>query len=304
MGKFQKIKYYLGKIKINWKTKYRLVIKNDTTHQDKLSFRLSPMNVFVVGVTSALVLIFLTIILIAFTPLRVYVPGYTRPSELRKYQLVASKVDSLEQKVKVNQQYIDNFYNVIHGKTFPVEPEVSENRTSESRREATEEEKARIAQANDILQRDSETILRELNAQHYGGASMPIGRKADIGTLLLSSPTSGTIVSEFNTAKDQFGINIKNHRNTLVNSVGDGVVIYSGYDPIDGNTIIIQHSGNVITIYKHNETLLKNKGYIVKRGEPIARMGNSGKTSWGVNLYFELWYNGFPVNPLDYIVIN
>ena len=98
----------------NWKTKYRLVIKNDSTHQEKLTFRLSPRNVFVLVTTSAVFLITITAMLIAFTPLRVYVPGYTTPDEYREYKRLALYVDSVDLLVRQNQQFLDNFYNVIN----------------------------------------------------------------------------------------------------------------------------------------------------------------------------------------------
>ena len=87
--------------------------------------------------------------------------------------------------------------------------------------------------------------------------------------------------------------------------LGEGpATFYTGFDPMNGNTIVIQHPGNIISIYKHNEVLLKSVGAKVNMGEAIAKMGSSGQNRMqSAHLHFELWYNGFPVNPLDYIVI-
>lgn len=307
MKKLKKIRYYFGALRSNWKTKYRLVIRNDTTHRDRISFRLSPKNVFVLFTISVLFLVIVTFLFIAFTPLRYYVPGYTDPDEYRNFRIMALRVDSLERAMVQNQQYIDNFYNVLHDRVVEEEMAVEPvNQRIEQNRSLSEKEQQVRQEANEAIWEEAEMVLREISEHNasVGGTTMPLARRADINTLLLLPPAHGVIISEFNPMHNQMGIRIRNNRNTLINSVADGVIIYSGYDPIDGNTVIIQHSGNVISIYKHAEILLKPSGYRVQAGEPVAEMGDSGLSSLGVNLYFELWYNGIQVNPLDYIVIN
>lgn len=306
MIKFKIIKHYWGLLRINWKTKYRLIIRNDDSHADKISFLLSPRNVFVVVTTSSVLLIILTALLIAFTPLRVYVPGYTNPEEYRNIKKMAIRIDSVELLLNQNQQYFDNFYNIINDQLTTSADETDEIKENiSSKKELSENEKKKIAEANAEILEDADLIMKEkLSYKKSAFASTPISKRANINTLLLLSPTIGAIITEYNPAGNHYGIDIKNIRNTLITSVADGIVIFSGYDPKDGNTIIIQHSGNLISIYKHTEILLKGEGYKVSGGEPIAKMGNSGNRTKGVHLHFELWYNGFPVNPLDYIVVN
>jgi len=306
MIKFKKIKHYWGLLRINWKTKYRLIIRNDDSHADKISFLLSPKNVFVLVTTSSVLLIILTALLIAFTPLRVYVPGYTNPEEYRNLKKMATRIDSMELMVNQNQQYIDNFYSIINDQITSTTEETEDIKEKNSSQKAlSESEKRKIAEANAEIFEDADLIMKEkLSLKNSATASTPISKRANINTLLLLPPTIGAIITEYNSAKNHYGIDIKNIRSTLITSVADGIVIFSGYDPKDGNTIIIQHSGNLISVYKHTEILLKGEGYKVFSGEPIARMGNSGNTKEGVHLHFELWYNGFPVNPLDYIVVN
>lgn len=304
MGKFDKIKYFLGSLKRNWKTKYRLVVRNVLTHQDRISILLSPRNIFVLVMTSAFVLIMLTIFLIAFTPLRVYVPGYTNPDNYKELKTIALQIDSLEHRFKINQDYIDNFYYILSEEIPEGKDDLTQKVSSDSKKDKSETDKKKVAEAKEVLYEEAEMILKDREDHPVAGAtSMPISKLAGTNTLLLLPPTYGTVVSEFNALKRQMGIVIKNYRNTLVNSVADGVIIYAGVDAGERNTIIIQHPGNLISIYKYNEQLLKIKGDKVKGGEPIAKMGNNEKSQQEGVLYFELWYNGVPVNPLDYIVI-
>ena len=302
---FNKIRYYIGAARANWKNKYLLVIRNVYTHKESISILLSPKNIFVLVTTSVFILIVVTISLIAFTPLRVYVPGYTNPEDYHNYKKMALYVDSLDMVVKQNQQYVDNFYNVLNDNLKETE-EINPNSSKEKKvKELSNEEKAAREKAKKLIYEEAEMILtRSADGNVASNASISIGERANVTRMFLSPPTSGIITSEFDPSANEVGIVIKNNKNTLINSVADGVIIYAGYSAKDGNTIIIQHQGSVLSIYKHAESLLKQTGYKVKGREPIAKMGATGTTTIGTHLYFELWFNGVPVNPLHYIAIN
>ena len=296
--KMQNIKYFWQKLRSNWKTKYRLLIKDHSTHADIFSFRLSPRNIFVVVITSAFLLIILTAMLIAFTPLRVYVPGYTNPDEYRLYRKMIYRVDSLANIHRLNQQYLDNLYNVINEiivvenvdeKATTVEP-----RLNKSKREVEKAEKQVLDEA--------EQLFLQINDRN-SKTMMPLAQRATFSSLTLSPPTIGTIIEEYNPSKNHYGIDIKNDEGTLITAIADGVVIFAGYTPFDGNVLIIQHSGDVISVYKSNRELLKNVGGKVKLGMPVATMGKSSNGKESVHLHFELWYNGYPLNPINYISI-
>ncbi len=301
MNFIKKALIFWQKIRKNWRIKYRLIIRNDSTHHDSFSFLLSPKNIFVVVTTSAILLIVLTAMLIAFTPLRVYVPGYTSPDEYRKYKAAAKRVETVEKMLVQNQQYIDNFYRILNDQVMPneLEQDVSEaDNVSPVPTEITAEH----TEAEMLLRQDAQQLTSKLPAQ-TSTQTVSINRKADVENLLLQFPTMGTIISYYNASQHEYGINIRNKPNTLINSVADGIVIFSGYDATDGNVIIIQHHNNLISVYKHNNILLKTKGAQVAAGEPIAQMGKSGVTDKGVHLHFELWHNGFPLNPLEYLTL-
>lgn len=290
------------KVRKNWKIKYHLLIREDATQHDVFSLKLSPRNIFVVVTLSAVSLIALTALLIAFTPLGVYVSGYKNPDEYRKYREMKEKVDSVELLLAQNQQYIDNFYRVMRNEVLPNDLETEEEANA-----------AEIAEGGDLSLKDhsdAEMDIREesadllqtiMNKQSSGDVA--VNKRADIQNLFMQPPTTGTIIGYYNVPQSQYGLDIANRQGTLITSAGDGMVIFSGYDATDGNVIIIQHHDNVISIYKHNRLLLKSAGTKVSAGEPIAEMGNSGISAKRTCLHFELWHNGFPLNPLDYLTL-
>ena len=300
---FGKIKQFLKKLFSNWKTRYRFSINAEENHEEKFNFILTPQRIIVVTATAAVLLIAFTAFIISVTPLKYYIPGYTSLEEHRMYLQVSAQVDSISQLVKQNQQYLDNFYNVINEKNIEDENSVVMDKSrmaSHELKERNDEEMEAMRevdmQANDLLTNYWRT--EEENSK------LPVSHRADISNIMLSAPATGILIQGFDLARNHYGIDIQNKKNTVITSVAEGIIIYTGFDPTNGNTIVIQHPGNIISIYKHNEVLLKSVGARVNMGEAIAKMGSSGQGRMiDSHLHFELWYNGFPVNPLDYIVI-
>ncbi|GAB4321032.1 MAG: M23 family metallopeptidase [Bacteroidales bacterium] len=279
------------------RNKYRLVILNDETYEEKFSFRLSRLNVFVTVGFTILVLITGTIFLIAFTPLREYIPGYTDVTLSRRVNELLARTDSLEQVVYQKTLYLDNIRKIMSGElpgqdslltgssTASIDPSTVEYRRSpedsilraEFRREAT----------YDLYYSDQSDERTE--------NSLPYSR-------LFYTPIEGVVTSEFDIGTGHYGIDLVAKPNEAVRAVLDGTVVFSDWSIETGYTIGIQHSGNFLSVYKHNSVLLKRQGALVKAGEPIAIVGASGELSTGSHLHFELWYNSTPVNPRDYIV--
>lgn len=283
----------------NWKTKYRLVIKNDSTHQEKLTFRLSPRNVFVVVTTSAVFLIAITAMLIAFTPLRVYVPGYTTPDEYRAYKRLALYVDSVDLLVRQNQQFLDNFYKVINDRL-----EKEELQQENQKQKMNDETAFEKSKETEKLEQEADAIVKNYRGGPSGNETVSLVKRADIAAFFPKIPTTGRLVSDFSIADKHYGIDIRNKKNTPVTSIEKGMIVFAGFDPRTGNTIIIQHAGNIISKYQNLGNILKKVGDKVESEEVIAQMGHSGSAENGIHLHLELWYNGFPINPLDYLTIN
>ena len=303
MGKFQKIKHIWNIIKSEWKTRYRIVFSNEQTHEQQWVIkRLTIQKMFVIGVIAAAVLILLTTILIALTPLRMYIPGYTSKNDYKLYKQAVEHIDSLEQVIQYNQQYIDNFTTMLSGKV-PTTEEMDEEASKTPSVHAVERDKDRMKATEELLE-ESDMILARSDENVSGGAGMPSIEQAKITNLNLFPPAIGAVVRLFDVVKGHYGIDIANNDRSTVTSVADGVVISTYFNMADGYVIVVQHPGNLISIYKRNASLLKKTGARVSAGTPIALMGNTASEGEkNSHLHFELWYNGFPVNPLEYLVV-
>lgn len=300
---FGKGKQLFKSLSDNWKTHYRFTIKTEENHAEKFSFILTPKRIFVVVGSSAVGLIALTALIISVTPLKYYIPGYTTREEHQLYMQVAGQVDSLELLLSQNQQYLDNFFLLLNEDIMNDENHLATEETSEN--QGIQERSQRQKEAMNEIIDEADLLLSENVRSEEDNSKIPVSHRANISNIVLYPPTTGAIIREFNLSSNTFGIDIRNVKNTLVTSVAEGIVIYAGFDPNSGNTLIIQHPGGIISIYSHNESLLKSVGSKVNMGEPVAKMGNSGNDGFKYpHLHFELWYNGFPVNPLDYIVMN
>jgi murein DD-endopeptidase MepM/ murein hydrolase activator NlpD len=301
MAKFTQWRNFWKRVRKNWSVKHRLIIRNETTQHDSFTFLLSPRNIFVTVTVSAVALVALTAVIIAFTPLRYYIPGYTTPDEHRKYKEAADKMATLQEQYSRSDAYLQNLRQVLdetYLDTIGAAPKSDVASDGEQSLEAatlpSDNELALRSEAGDLLQAVS---TRQMN----DGVS--ISTRADIQNLFLQPPTTGTILTAYSVPQNQYGIDVANREGTLITSAAEGMVVFAGYDVNDGNVIIVQHHDNVLTVYKNNKELLKNKGAKVAAGEPIAKMGHTGITDKGNHLHFELWHNGFPLNPLDYLTL-
>jgi murein DD-endopeptidase MepM/ murein hydrolase activator NlpD len=272
------------------KSKYRLVIMNDETLEERTSFRLSPLNVFVFFGTVIISLITFTIYIIAFTPLREYIPGYTDVNMRRKLVALTLKTDSLEQKLAASDFYFQNLRNVINGKAGDF---------SSSLPDTTQARYDTIHRLN--KSREDSLLRAEIESQDRYNLAEGSGAASPISSFYFFTPLKGTITSEYEPRKKHFGIDIVSKPNEAIKSTLDGTVLIADWTSETGYVIGVQHSNNLFSFYKHNSALLKSVGDYVKAGEVIAIIGNSGEYTTGPHLHFELWYNGTAVNPVDYI---
>ncbi|MCD4789490.1 MAG: M23 family metallopeptidase [Bacteroidales bacterium] len=289
-SKKEKRKHWINKLR----NKYRLVIVDEGTFEEKVSFRLSRLNVFIAIGTVAIILIVATTFLIAFTPLKEYIPGYTDVTLQKRVNDLLRLTDSLETEFKQNSLYIQNIQNIIEGK------EIIEDTSSKPVQNINYD---KIEYTRSV----EDSILR---AEYENGTSYNLyyndNEELSAPTSTLSSsvfftPLKGIITTEFDLSAKHYGIDIVARQNEAVKATLDGTVIFSDWTVETGYVISIQHKENFISVYKHNSVLLKQEGNIVKAGEPIAIVGESGELTTGPHLHFELWYNGTPVNPMDYI---
>jgi len=274
--------------------KYRLVIMNNETFEERLSFRLSRLNVFLLTVSISIILITLTIFIIAFTPIREYIPGYMDVNIPGKIYRLERRADSLEIALRTKDVYLQNIRNIIEGKPV-IDSIVSEVDASINYDSITIE-----SSPEDSILRAEYDASTQYNLFFYETEELFEGA-LNISDIVFFKPVEGIVINSFNLAEKHFGIDIAASDEAMIMSVLDGTVIFSDWTSETGHTIAIQHSGNFISIYKHNSQLLKSLGSFVKAGDPIAVSGGSGELSSGPHLHFELWHNGTPVDPEEYM---
>jgi len=277
------------------RNKYRLVIVNEETFDERLSFRLSRLNVFVITGTIVILLIVATTFLIAFTPLREYIPGYTDVTLSKKAKYLQHKVDSLEVDFRQKSLYIRNLKDIISGK-------VIESDTSLHSSQGKDYDNIKYVKSpeDSILRAEYEN--ESSYDLYYNESDELYTPTSSLSNYYFFAPLKGIVTDEFDLTKGHYGIDIVAKDNEAVKATLSGTVIFSDWTVETGYVIAIQHQGNLISVYKHNSVLLKQEGNVVKAGDPIAIVGESGELTTGPHLHFELWLSGAPVNPKDYMV--
>ena len=273
------------------KNKYRIVLINDTTYEEKFSYSLTPMNVFV-GFSSFLVFFAaILVMLIVFTPLREYIPGYTDTQTKHKVERLVFQTDSLEKALSDKEAYYKNILNIMNDRVdvrdtaiVPIDQKKSD--ISLEKKYLLDEQ---FKKEFEDLAKDNFSIENE------------DGKATSIENLNFFSPVQGIVSNTFDFSNDHFAVDVVTKPNEPVKSVLDGRVVISSWTPETGNVLAIQHKNNVISVYKHNSVLLKKVGTFVNAGDAIAIVGNSGELSTGPHLHFEIWENGSPVNPEQFI---
>jgi len=298
-SKFQNIKQFWKNLRKHWSHRFRVIIRNEKNLSDVFSFRLTPRKIFVFGTFTFLLIIILTAMLIAFTPLRVYVPGYTNPVEYHLYRKMLTRVDSIERINAMQKIYMDNFYNILND--IVVYEEMNAPMEGASEKRIKDKEKAE--QAKKEVNEAAEQLWIEIT-DRTTKSYIPLSQHVVAPTFAFTMPALGAVTQPFSIPDRHFGIHIENEKGTLITAIADGVVIGTESSEKEGNTLIIQHAGNMVSLYRNVDKFFKNAGARVKSGDPIATMGGRGAESQKPYLHFEIWYNGTPVNPLNYFVGN
>ncbi|WP_026913639.1 M23 family metallopeptidase [Christiangramia portivictoriae] len=272
--------------------KYRMVVLNEDTFEERFSFRLTRLNVFVAVGISAILLIAMTTFLIAFTPLREYIPGYSSAALKEKATQLAYTSDSLQNRMRLNDQYLQSIQDALRGE-FDIQQLDRDSILSQPITELEYQEINRIK---------ADSLLREEVAQEDKYNILPTA--TDNINFSLFPPVKGTISESYNIENKHYAIDIVTTRNSPIKAVADGRVIFAEWTAETGYVIIIEHSYGLLSAYKHNASLSKSQGDIVRSGEVIATAGNTGELTTGPHLHFELWNEGNPVNPSEYIDFN
>ena len=276
--------------------KYRLVLMNEDDFEQKISFRLSKLNVITAISIFSLFWMAVMVYLLAYTSLREYIPGYTDSSLISQVYKMELALDSLEYRNTLQTKYMENIQHILKGEDFEENDTVSQSELYDySGIENSTSVEDSILRAEVESQTAYNLYFYDAQAAEY---ERDISNK---GPMVFFKPINGIITNHFNSSIKHFGIDLVAERNDAVKSAYDGIVIFADWTVNTGYVIAIQHPNNFISVYKHNSALLKQQGDVVKAGDPISIIGDSGELTSGPHLHFELWANGSPVNPLGYI---
>ncbi len=270
--------------------RFRLAVIEDQTHKHLFTLHFTRTGVFVAIVSILVVLTAAIYSIIAYTPVRTFIPGYPDAHSKRAAIQNAMRIDSLENVIYRWELYSENLRRVVEGE----EPlKIDSLINSRQRNEATAGELDELARKDSLLR-------KHVKEEEQFGISERGKRNLPIEGLHFFTPLKGVVSQGYDPAVHPY-IDITAPSGSVVKAILDGTVISAGWSDDAGYTIQIQHDGDIISIYKHNEKLLKSTGDKVTAGAPIALVGNTGTLSTGEHLHFELWYKGESLDPTRYI---
>ena len=269
---------------------YRLAFIDDKTHQHLVALRFTRTTFFITIITIIVVLCAAVYSVIAYTPIRTFIPGYPDARSKRAAIQNAITIDSLENVIFRWELYSENLRRAVEGEE-PVK--------IDSLIKAKQGPDAAALDAARLARQDS--ILRErVKEEEQFGISDRGHRDLPIEGMHFFAPLKGVISQGYDPSIHPY-IDIAAPEGSVVKATLDGTVIFAGWSDEAGHTIQIQHDGDIVSIYKHNEKLLKKAGDKVTAGTPIALVGNTGELTTGDHLHFELWHKGQTVDPTLYI---
>ncbi len=285
--------------------KFLIIIRNEETFEETANYRLTLQNIYLLLCTLILSLGIILFLLIAFSPIKRYVPGYGDLRSQSEFIKLEQKVNTLEQEISARDTYIQSIKRILTGN-----PETTDDVTKNIHIKQEKPEPLAKVREDSLLRAEFEANQAiEARSKNQNSPNKPqvssvnfkTGERESFTDLNFVSPIRGPVGASYDPSKGHLGVDIIAPKNTPIKSILDGTVIQSDWSIENGHTIAIQHSNNLLSMYKHNSALLKKAGSRVKAGEAIAIIGNTGTLTSGPHLHFELWYKGQTVNPVEYI---
>lgn len=271
------------------KYKYKLSIINETSYEEIFNFRLSQLHVLTALSVLGVIAVTLTILLVAFTGLREFIPGYPDGRMRKMITENALRVDSLEIELAKRDRFLNSLQVMLSGgdttRMQAVRDDTVRNMYDTVTFSLTPTESDFRAEVEERERFNLSLGIKEQNRDYYH----------------FFPPVEGLVSRSFDEKSRHYGTDIVAKPNAKVATVLDGVVIFTDWTVKTGYVIQVQHANNLVSIYKHNSTLLKKQGDYVRAGEVIGIVGNTGEESTGPHLHFELWRAGNPLNPENFI---
>lgn len=274
--------------------KHTLIILNEESQEEQFSFRLNRMNVLVVIALMTFFTIACTTLTLLYTPLHDYILPSEKQIDVQDKQEIlnlTNQIEELESRAKANDIYIKNLRAILSGEVPIPEIDTTQNPITQS----VDLSKVDLAPKEEDLELRKEVEQEEMFSVQGNQDNQESGS-------LLFTPLKGILTSDYSTEENHLAIDIAAQQGEAIKSVALGTVIFTDWTPETGYIAIIQHQRGMISVYKHALTVYKKMGDVVKKGEVIAAVGNTGELTTGPHLHFELWIEGIPVDPKQYIV--
>ncbi len=259
------------------KDQYRMVVLDEETLSEVRSFNLSLLSVYITICSAFLLTAAIITSLIIFTPVKRWVPGYGNVNNSMEFLNLKNEVEDLEGIIETQNVYIDGLKEMVSGGEIPknIHPDT-------------------------LDMTGTQTAISE-GRDGAGGSTMTNLSSNILSHVYFNAPLKGAISSGYLSVPDHIGVDIIAPEGSPITSILDGIVVSSDWNIETGHSITVQHADNIISVYKHNDRLLKETGDRIKQGESIAIIGNTGRLTSGPHLHFELWYNGNSVDPSNFI---
>jgi len=243
--------------------------------------------------------------LLAFTPLRTFIPGYGTEELRQNARLNAIRVSALQDSLAVQQKYIKRLRQLITGRVDSV-AQGSESPGSQQVQPGPEAARrpsaAGSAGENEAVQGRPSLSSPARSAGERGAGPMEAsGRLPSLGLPAGSPVANGFPTRGFDARDGHYGVDVAVSEGTRVRAIASGYVVLADWMQGGGHTIAVQHADGYLSVYKHNKRLLKQTGDRVRVQEALAVSGNTGQITTGPHVHFEVWRNGLAQNPRSYI---
>ena len=297
-------------IKVNWlkrlndflRKKVRILIISKETYEEKRAFDVSLIMILVYSLFTFLILTLLTYMIVSATSLRYLIPGYPNTVDTERMEQIDKnnllKLEEYEAKINRYDEYFHNLSVILNG--GDIKDEAVTKKDTLPQNNPTHNYNFKPTKNDSLLRLKIDE--REKYDISIFSASNRIDEK--LNGVLFFSPLKGEITNRFDLKKGHYGIDVIASNNEAVKAILNGTVVYADWTPENGHVIQLQHAQNLVSIYKHNSFLLKKTGDLVKAGDAVAIVGNSGELSTGPHLHFELWHNGIPLDPEKFVVFD
>ena len=265
--------------------KYKVVVSNDETFEEIISLKTNNFQIFLFAFLYTIAVVIISIIIIFFTQLREYVPGYPSTDLLVTAAKVTLKADSLERELALNAQFFNAIESVLKGDSNEIAQRLQQDTLIQN--------DLKVSQIVPTIPQDS--VLR---AYVDNQDKFNLTRNQ----LLIDSkryylPVKGIVTDGFDVERNHFAIDVSVDIGTPVKAILAGTVLFSEWSVETGHVILLDHGESLISVYKHNSKTLKSQNDTVQAGEVIAFSGEEGTLSSGPHLHFEIWKNGLPIDP-------